>query len=248
MFHGIYHRWNQRCLSLTHLGYDVIPRRGCTGVEFYANDPVNHFIHAPSSRSQKSTPFPAGLSEPAFRKRTYTVTKTLHTWNVAPDTTKVESISVSDSKCREIKDSSSFTRLLNLDDTWIDSVNAVLDIMNNHFSIFMAFYFIVANVLQSWMRTILQWLTHSTCQLYLQYMTVTVRKSFVTMKLLERTLLSRIHVNWPICHKKPCRKRRLHNDDLPMIMLDANRSIKYQVGLICTHVMTYTLRYVVEVI
>ena len=68
MFHGVYisPRWNQRRLSLAHLGCDVISRRGCTGVEFYANDPVNHFIHAPSSRSRKSTPFPA-----AFRIRPF---------------------------------------------------------------------------------------------------------------------------------------------------------------------------------
>lgn len=59
-------RWNQQRLSLAHLGCDVISRHGCTGVEFYANDPVNHFIHAPSSRSRKSTPFPV-----AFRIRPF---------------------------------------------------------------------------------------------------------------------------------------------------------------------------------
>jgi len=64
----------------------------------------------------------------AFRKLAYTVTETLHTWNVAFDTTKVESISLSDSKCLEIKDSTSSTCLPNLNDTitWIDSITQFL--------------------------------------------------------------------------------------------------------------------------
>lgn len=104
-------RWNQGRLSLAHLGCDVIPCRGCTGVEFYANDPVNHFIHAPSSRSRKSTAFLAvfrsrpGLSKTGLHRDR----DVIHTWNVASDITKVESISLSDSKCRQkIKDSSSY--------------------------------------------------------------------------------------------------------------------------------------------
>jgi len=140
-------RWNQRRLSLAHLECDVISHRECTGVEFYAKDPVNHFIHAPSSRSRKSTPFPTAFRRQAFRKLAYTVTETLHTWNVAFDTTKVESISLSDSKCHEIKDSVSSTRLPNLDDTitWIDSITQFLIkwtvLIKNHYQSFLFIVF-----------------------------------------------------------------------------------------------------------
>lgn len=131
------------------------------------------------------------LSEPAFRKQAYTVTETLHTWNVASNTTKVECISLSDSKCRKIKDSSSSARLPNWDDTRIDSVSAVSDQVNSYFCIFIVLSSYAANVLQSQVRRTVVTDAFNVYIRFLRYTTVTVRKSFVAMK------LSRIHVNWP---------------------------------------------------
>jgi len=107
MFHGVYisPRWNQRRLSLAHLGCDVISRRGCTGVEFYAKRSRKSFHPRSIESLPKVDPLSCRLSDPAFRKRAYTVTETLYTWNIAFNTTKFEIISLSDSKCLEIKDS-----------------------------------------------------------------------------------------------------------------------------------------------
>lgn len=138
----------------------------------------------------KVDPLSCRLSESAFRKRACTVTKTLHiTRNVASDTMKIENISLSDSKYCEIKDSSSLTRLPNLDNTWINSIIQFLIKQIIPFA-FLSFYFFIVAFQRAPIsgRTVF---TDAFNQLYLRYMTIIVRKSFVAMK------LSRIHVNWP---------------------------------------------------
>lgn len=71
---------------------------------------INHFIHAPSSRSRKSTLFPT--VGPAFWKRTYTVTKSYIRKIVSRHYKSWEYIYFSDLKCCKIKDSNLYLCLL----------------------------------------------------------------------------------------------------------------------------------------